>query len=59
MCLQVADGGVDFQIWRVGASMLNKQSYVSAKVWYSSFGFGRGDRDSLLKNIRLGTEQST
>ena len=25
VCTQVADGGEDFMIWRVGASMLNYQ----------------------------------
>jgi hypothetical protein len=48
MCPQVADGGEDFQIWNIGASILNKQSKMSAKVWYSNFGVGRGNRNSSL-----------
>jgi hypothetical protein len=47
-CPQAADGGDDFQIWRVEASILNKQSQMSAKVWYFSFGVRRRDRKSLL-----------
>jgi len=42
-CPQVADGGEDFQIWRVDASVLNKQSQMSDKGCYPSFGVGKGD----------------
>jgi len=39
---QVADGGKGPQIWRVAASILNKQSRIADKGWSSSLGVGRG-----------------
>jgi len=38
---QVADGGEGFQIWRVSANTLNKQSRTADEGWSSSFGVGR------------------
>jgi hypothetical protein len=35
---QVADGGDGLQIWRVAASILNKQSRTANKKWSSSLG---------------------
>jgi hypothetical protein len=39
---QVADGGEGLQIWRVDASILNKQLRTADKGWSSSLGLGRG-----------------
>jgi hypothetical protein len=39
---QVVDGGDGLQIWRVAANILNKQSRIVNKEWFSSFGVGRG-----------------
>jgi hypothetical protein len=39
---QVADGGDGFQIWRVAANILNKQSRTADKGWSPSLGFGVG-----------------
>jgi hypothetical protein len=36
--LQVADGGYGLQIWRVAANILNKQSRIADKGWFSSLG---------------------
>jgi hypothetical protein len=45
-CPQVADGGDGLQIWRVAASILNKQSWTADKRWYSSLGVGRAANNS-------------
>jgi hypothetical protein len=34
----VADGGDGFQIWRVAANIMNKQSKAAVKGWSSSLG---------------------
>jgi hypothetical protein len=39
---QVAGGGDAFQVWRVVANILNKQSRTADKRWSSSLGVGRG-----------------
>jgi hypothetical protein len=44
---QVADWGNGLQIWRVAASILNKQSRTADKGWSSSLGVGRGTNNSL------------
>jgi hypothetical protein len=44
--LQVANGGDDLQIWRVGANMLNKQSRTTDRERSSSLGVGRGVNNS-------------
>jgi hypothetical protein len=36
----------DLQLWRVAASILNKQSRTADKGWYSCLGVGRGDNNS-------------
>jgi hypothetical protein len=42
-----ADGGDSFQIWKVDANVLNKQSRTAYKGWGLSWGVGRGaDRSS-------------
>jgi len=33
-------------IWRVAASILNKESQTADKGWFSSLGFGRGANNS-------------
>jgi hypothetical protein len=43
---QVADGGDTFQVWRVAANILNKQSRTSDKGWSSSLVVGRGANNS-------------
>jgi hypothetical protein len=43
---QVADGGDGFQIWRVAANILNKQSRAVDEGWSSSLGIGRGANNS-------------
>jgi hypothetical protein len=40
--LRVTDGGDGFQLWRVAANILNKQSWAANKGWSSSLGVGRG-----------------
>jgi len=37
---QVADGGDGLQMWRVAASIVNKQSQTADKGWSSSSGVG-------------------
>jgi hypothetical protein len=37
---QVADGGKGFQIWRVAANILHKQSRTADKGWSSSLAVG-------------------
>jgi hypothetical protein len=39
---RVADRGDGFQIWRVAANILNKQSRTADSGWSSSLGVGRG-----------------
>jgi hypothetical protein len=39
---QVADGGDSLQIWTVAANILNKQSPIADRGWFSSLGVGRG-----------------
>jgi hypothetical protein len=39
---QVAGGGDGLQIWRVAASILNKQSRTDGNRWPSRLGVGRG-----------------
>jgi hypothetical protein len=39
---QVAGGGDGLQIWRVAATILNKQSPTDDKEWSASLGVGRG-----------------
>jgi hypothetical protein len=39
----VADGGNGFQIWKVAANILNKQSWTADKGW---LGVGRGIKNS-------------
>jgi hypothetical protein len=43
---QVADGRDSFQIRRVAANILNKQSRTADKGWSSSLGVGRGANNS-------------
>jgi hypothetical protein len=43
---EVADGGDGFQIWRIAANILNKQSRTADKEWSSSLGVGRGANNS-------------
>jgi hypothetical protein len=57
---QFADGGDGFQIWRVAANILNKQSRTGDKGWSSSMRLGRGtnksspEKISLLRNVTRG-----
>jgi hypothetical protein len=37
-----ADGGGSLEIWRVGATILNKQSRTAVKGWYSCLGVRPG-----------------
>jgi hypothetical protein len=43
---QVADGRDALQVWRVAANILNKQSRTADKKWSSSWGVGRGVKNS-------------
>jgi hypothetical protein len=43
---QVADGGVGFQIWRLAANILNKQSRTADRGWSSSLGVLHGANNS-------------
>jgi hypothetical protein len=43
---QVADGGDDFQIWRVVTNILNKHLQTADKGWSSSLGVGCGANNS-------------
>jgi hypothetical protein len=45
---QVADGGDALQIWRVAASILNKESQTAYKGWSSNLGFVHGANNSSL-----------
>jgi hypothetical protein len=47
---QVADGGDGLQIWKVAASILNKQLRTADKGWSSSLGVERGAKNSPYKN---------
>jgi len=44
-------GGDGFQIWRVDANVLNKQSQTADKGWSSSLRVGRGANTSLRKLV--------
>ena len=37
----VADGGVDLQVWKLAANILNKQSWTADQEWSSSLGVWR------------------
>jgi len=55
---QMADGREDFQMWRVAANILNKQSRTD-KGWSSSFWFGQEittphPRENTLLNVTRG-----
>jgi hypothetical protein len=52
-CPQVADGGGGLQIWKVAASVLNKQLQTVGKEWSSSLGDGRGLKHPTLKIQRV------
>jgi hypothetical protein len=43
---QVAHGGDAFQLWRVDANILNRQSRTADKGWSSRLGVGRGANNS-------------
>jgi len=43
---RVANGRGDFQIWKVAANILNKQSPTADKGWSSSSEFGRRAKNS-------------
>jgi hypothetical protein len=49
---QVADGD-GFQIWRVAASILNKQWRTADKGWFSGLGVEGGANNSLSYKITL------
>jgi hypothetical protein len=42
----VADGGGGLQIWRVAVIILNKQSRIADKGWFSGLVVGRGANNS-------------
>jgi len=44
----VAEGGDGLQVWRVAATVLNKQSLTADKGWYSSLPVVRGANHSSL-----------
>jgi hypothetical protein len=48
---QVADGGDAFQIWRVAANILNKQSRTADRWWPSGLGVGRGKHPPTVKKM--------
>jgi hypothetical protein len=57
-CPQVADGGDGLQICRVGANILNKQSWKANKAWASRLGVGWGGltthphrNSTMLQNV--------
>jgi hypothetical protein len=50
----VADGGDGLQIWRIAASVVNKQSWTSDKWWFSSLGVGRGAPHRKRSLLRRG-----
>jgi hypothetical protein len=55
-CPHIADGGQGFQIWRIPANILNKQSRT-ADSWLSSLGIGRRANphyitSDLLRNVQ-------
>jgi hypothetical protein len=41
-CPQAAGGRDGFQVWKVAANILNKQSRTADKVGLSSWGLGEG-----------------
>ena len=43
-----ADGGVGHQIWRLPASILNKQSWTAGQEWSSSLGVWRQANNHTL-----------
>jgi hypothetical protein len=59
-CPQATDGGDGFQVWRLTANILNKQSRTADKESASSLGVGRGvttpclNLKSLLRNVTKG-----
>jgi hypothetical protein len=55
---QVANGGNNFQIWRLAVNSLNKQSWITGREWYFSFGVGWGGQLMLIikqQNVTNGT----
>jgi hypothetical protein len=55
--LQVADAGDDLQLQRAVANILNKQSRIAGKGWFSSLGVGLTTphrKNKLVKNIQKG-----
>jgi len=52
--LRIADGEDCFQIWRIAANILNKQSWTVDKGHFSSLWVGRGaNNSSLQKKVLL------
>jgi hypothetical protein len=47
---QAADEHEGFQIWRVAANILNKQSQTADKMWSFSFGLGLNVTNPHRKN---------
>jgi hypothetical protein len=45
---QVMDGGDDIQMWKVAASILNKQFGTADKGWFSTLGVGSKAYNSSL-----------
>jgi hypothetical protein len=50
---QVADKGDGFQIWRVAANILNKQSRTAEREWPSTLVVGRGLTTPHRKTLYL------
>jgi hypothetical protein len=48
---QVADGGDEFQIWKIAANALNKQSRIAENGWSSSLDIGCGDNNPSSREI--------
>jgi hypothetical protein len=53
---RVVDGGDGFQIWKVAANILNKQSRTVNKEWSTSLWVGWWTRSSTLKKTQLVTK---
>jgi hypothetical protein len=53
---QVVDGENGLQIWRVAANVLNKQSRIADKRWFSSLWVGRWANNSLAYKNNLVTK---
>jgi hypothetical protein len=57
---RVADGGDGLQIWRVAASILNKQSWRPTRVIFQLWSLGEEannvspQKDGLLRNLKPG-----